>query len=101
MPETTQYVPESKRQYGYEWMNALAQAGDLFSDLFEDFLPAFEAYGLIPGQEVPSSTQPQPEIVVQPAPEVITPKWYDQIPPWGWGLIGLGGGALVFALLRR
>ena len=91
-------MPEATTQYGYEWMNALSQAGDLFGDLF----PVFEAYGLVPGQDVAEPAQPQPSgIVVQPAPEVITPKWYDQIPPWGWGLIGLGGGALVFALLRR
>ncbi len=94
-------MPEATTQYGYEWMNALSQAGDLFGDLF----PVFEAYGLVPGQDAGQPmppAQPQPGgIVVQPAPEVITPKWYDQIPPWGWGLIGLGGGALVFALLRQ
>ena len=91
-------MPEAATtQYGYEWMNALAQAGDLFGDLF----PVFESYGLVPGQDAAPPAQPQPAIVVQPAPEVVTPKWYDQIPPWGWGLIGLGGGALVSALLRR
>ncbi len=90
-------MPEAATPYDYEWMNALSQAGDLFGDLF----PVFEAYGLVPAQDAGAPAQIQPAIVVQPAPEVITPRWYDQIPPWGWGLIGLGGGALAIAFLRR
>ncbi|WP_293180340.1 hypothetical protein [Oceanithermus sp.] len=94
MPETTtQYVPEVTAQYGYEWMNALSQAGDLFGDLF----PVFEAYGLVPGQDATEPAQPQPTIVVQPVPEperkAIT---LDQIPSWAWGIAGLLIAALIF-----
>ncbi|WP_457638432.1 hypothetical protein [Oceanithermus sp.] len=90
-------MPEAATQYDYEWMDALSQAGNLFDDLF----PVLKEYGLVPVNDTGPMPQPQPAIVVQPSPEVVAPKWYDQIPPWGWGLIGLGGGALVFALLRR
>jgi len=86
-------MPEATTQYGYEWMNALAQAGNLFGDLF----PVFEEYGLVPDRDAGAPPQPQPTIVVQPVPEperkAIT---LDQIPSWAWGIVGLLIAALIF-----
>jgi len=81
-------------QYGYEWMNAIAQTGSLLDQLF----PTLQKYGLVSEQPEQPLSEPivAPAITVQP----VEPAWYEQIPAWGWAAIGIGGGALLLSLLR-
>ncbi len=86
-PQPGQYTTQGGGSYGYEWMNAVSQAADLFKELFPVVQEYGKAFGLMPTQD-PSA------ITVQPVPE---PRpWYEDVPAWVWGLAaGLGAVVLV------
>ncbi len=85
------YTTQSQT-YDYEWMNAATQ----FNDLLKEFLPTLEEmgdlFGFLPQQ--PSTPQ---TIEVQPAP----PRpWYQDLPPWVWGVGAAVGAVLLLKLLE-
>ncbi len=82
MPQVTTQL----YSYDYEWMNALAQAGDLFGDLFGGGSAADS--GIV--------IQPFPVPVPQPAPAPQPSFSFDQVPAWAWALAGLLVAALLF-----
>ena len=81
---------ETKAGYGYEWMNAASQ----FNDLLQEFLPTFEELGDIFGF-LPQESQLQ-TIEVQPVPR----PWYEDLPPWVWGVGAAVGAVLLLKLLE-
>lgn len=78
--------------YDYEWMNAASQ----FNDLLKEFMPTLEElgdmFGLMPKESPP---QPEPQTIrVEPRP------WYEDLPPWVWGVGAAVGAVLLLKLLE-
>jgi len=84
------YILNQSGGYGYEWMNA---ASDL-DRLLQEFLPTLKEYGDVFGF-LPKQDQPQ-AIQVQP----VQRPWYQDVPPWVWGVGAAVGAVVLFKLLE-
>ena len=84
------YTTQDTGQYGYDWMNA---AHDL-NRLLGEFLPTLQEYGDAFGF-LPQKSEPQ-TVNVQPVPKA----WYEDLPPWVWGIGAAVGTVLILKLLE-
>ena len=92
-------MPQYQTQFDYEWMDAAEQT----AQVFKDWLPVLQGYGLVPSNDaVPSiAVQPVPPAPMPPQPQQPAPSLTEilgQIPPWVWAL---GGVAIAALFLRK
>ncbi len=80
----------NQKPYDYEWMNAAQETAGLLEELFPVVQQYGDLFGLLPKDQ---PTQPQ-TVVVQPKP------WYEDLPPWVWGVAAAVGALVLFRVLE-